>query len=287
MWLPNVGAPIRVQYLYAVFEAFHPDLPKENRIRSYVDFLHFFSSLLELIPSFPYIEDYVTHPDWGHTKYFFRNKFYRIFNGTDLSSTYDFLYSFETIHAAFDDSYRNLISRSALEELDFILTFQDYIINNLTQSTTLKIEISPGDLSVPSEEFWSKANLFLSQFRPAAFLAPNILARYSFDVRDLGKSKFPNIEKFRNQAFEGKNCQYFLIKSGDQYYPVLPRKFTSTLIDFWGDILKKNYSRIQAGLPEPHIKIAIQSENFYVGELERTGCFLPSAQWALMVRDTL
>lgn len=79
IWLPNIASPIKSQYLYVVLEEIFDKLPTESKIKSYKDFKIFSDQLLPLIPSFPMMEDYLPEGDWGEIKYFFRDKFFKIF----------------------------------------------------------------------------------------------------------------------------------------------------------------------------------------------------------------
>lgn len=245
LWLPNIAISIKIEYLYLVFEAIHKDLSKENKINTYQDFETFCKNLFKLLPSFSMMEDYIPESDWGEIKYYFDNKFYKIFYGSTLENTYDYYYAFEILHRGLEKEYIKVVQRSPLRELEFCLSIQDYIIINLNQSIQQKPEVKPGDFNIPSEEFWLKANIFLTQFVPEQMFNAEMLKKYSYGVSSNENKPWPTLEEFYNRAFEGKNCLYYFINARNKYYPVMPRKYFSVLYDAWGLILKQYYSENQ------------------------------------------
>ncbi len=272
LWLQNIASPIKIEYLYSVLEAIQRDLSKEGQIKSYKDFETFCKKLFELLPSFSMLEDYMPEADWGEIKYFFNNKFYKIFYGASLDNIYDYYYAFEIIHEGLEKEYAKIIKRSPLRELEFCLNIQDFIINNLDQSTQPKPEIKPGGFSVPSEEFWVKANSFLTEFAPEKVFNIDMLNRYSYDLAINENKSWPTLEEFSNRAMDGKNCFYFLIKDSEKYYPVMPRKFFAVLYDTWGSFLKQHYMEIQKERENPKTEIEIQLSKFILerGNKEET-----------------
>jgi hypothetical protein len=194
LWLPNIASPIKSQYLYILIEEIGSELPKEAKIRTYADFVEMCGQIVNFIPSFPMIEDYVPEADWGHIKYFFKKRFYQIFYGGDLSNAYDFYYSFEIIHKWFDEYYLKLIKRSALAEFKFALELQDHILKDLKQDFDADTTLSAGDFNTPSEVFWSDANSFIDNFRPEKVYSPELVSLYTYKCDSPGNIQ--SLDKF-------------------------------------------------------------------------------------------
>jgi len=245
MWLPNVGSPIRLEYLYSVLEHLSPKLPETNKIQSYDDFEDFCVALFEALPLFSMLEDYLPESDWGDIKYFLNNKFYKIFYGASLSNPVDFYSAFEVIHAGFDSDYMKLIGRSPLTELEFCLGIQDAIINGLDQAGAPRDKTEPGHLEIPPEWFWTSSSRFFDVFSLAQGFDTQLANQYSFVPEAVQPPELPDVMTFTERAMEGKNCLYFFIRYGDRYYPVMPRKHLSVLYDTWGDLLEKNIKIIE------------------------------------------
>lgn len=269
LWLQNIASPIKIEYLYSALEAIQRDLSKEGQIKSYKDFETFCKKLFELLPSFSMLEDYMPEADWGEIKYFFNNKFYKIFYGASLDNIYDYYYAFEIIHEGLEKEYAKIIKRSPLRELEFCLNIQDFIINNLDQSTQPKPEIKPGGFSVPSEEFWVKANSFLTEFAPEKVFNIDMLNRYSYDLAINENKSWPTLEEFSNRAMDGKNCFYFLIKDSEKYYPVMPRSsllfYTTHGVRFLSNIIWKFKKNVRI----PKQKLRFNFPNLYLREVTK------------------
>lgn len=274
LWLPNTASPIKIQYLYVTLESIQKDLPVEDRITSYVDFELFCKSLFAVLPSFMMLEDYVPEPDWGEIKYFLDKKFYKIFYGGDLSNPYDFYYSYEIIHRPFEQQYLDLIKRSPITELRFCLELQDHILKNLTQEKSDAVDnISPGDIEIPSENFWKNACDFIDQYKPEDDYVPDILSMYTRELTD--SATLPPMDSFVDNAYRGRNCRYFFIKKDNRYYPVMPRKWLTVLYDTWGIFLRDHYAEIVKKLDNknPSILIGIELGKFIQDRIDEDAIF--------------
>lgn len=274
LWLPNVGCPIRIQYLYALLESIHNNLSAEDKIKSFADFEFFCTSLFNLLPSFEMMEDYVPELDWGDVKYYFQGKSYKIFYGGDLSNPYDFYYSYEIIHSAFEKEYLDLIKRSPLVEMKFCLELQDDILTNLSQNIIKTIDnVGPGYIEIPEECFWKKSCEFIDCFRPEDFYSIDALKIYSKALIE----SIPDfsMKTFIDNASKGRNCRYFFIKKNKRYYPVLPRKWITVFYDNWGILLRDNYGKINEKLNETEINalIGIDLAKFIYDRLNRDNVF--------------
>src|ERR1044071_9717038 len=85
-WLPNIGSLVKLQFLYTTLESLRMmDFNEQSKIKEYDDFTDLCSQLMEGLPSFPSLEDYVPETDWGQIKYFYNNQFYRILYGSEFS----------------------------------------------------------------------------------------------------------------------------------------------------------------------------------------------------------
>jgi len=264
LWLPNVGSPIRLEYLYSVFEHLYPQLSKVDKIQAYADFESLCKALLDSLPTFSYLEDYLPESDWGDIKYYYGNRFYKIFYGASLLNPVDFYAAFEIIHAGFDAHYRKLIGRSPLTEFQFCLSIQDMIISRLAQAGAPRDKAEPGYLETPPEWFWTSCSRFLDEFsfRPGG--ATKLADQYSYIPEAVHPVGWPDLMGFSKRAVEGKNCYYFFIRCHGRYYPAMPRKYLSVLYDTWGDLLGKHIKDIEKA--NRHVNGMMDVELFkYIG----------------------
>ena len=244
LWLPNIASPIKLEFLYSCLESIAGRLQSVNRILTYKDFADFCMITLRLIPSFTMLEDYVPEADWGLIKYYLNSRFYKIFYGASLSNQYDWCSAFEVIHRGLEDEYKGLTGRSPTQELEFCLQLQDYIIDGLGQTGPAQVDIRPGHVEIPPEEFWTRSNQFMTAFIDRDHFDKKLLDSYSLTVRSNMDVSWPVTDLFAERVLQGQNCFYYFLKSRDSYYPVLPRRFFSILYDIWGRILRDYYSDI-------------------------------------------
>ncbi|MHA1587867.1 MAG: hypothetical protein ACTSV9_03710, partial [Candidatus Thorarchaeota archaeon] len=212
MWLPNVGSPIKIEYLYTALECCAGSLSNTNKIHSYDEFMQLGESLLKTMPSFTMLEDYAPEADWGEIRYFCDGKFYRIFYGASLSNPYDFYSAHEIIHCGFEQEYTKSIGRSPSSELRFCMGVQDLVISRVEQSTSPRPEVIPGHFEIPPEDFWERANHFLAGFAPCDLFDAVQVDLYSNEIALKPGAVWPSYDEFSTRAFEGKNCFYFFIK---------------------------------------------------------------------------
>jgi len=241
LWLPNIASPIRLQFLYCALEDVRAELPPENRIATYQDYVAFCKRVFKLTPSFPSIEDYVPEADWGEIKYFHDGRLYKIFYGADLSNTYDFYYSFELIYKPVEDNLTSLVGRSPFDDFRFALEMQDYILTNLPQVSEENKDVSAGDLSTPSESFWHDAVRFIDTFQPQGIYNQETVDLYTSG----GEPQTPlDLTTFADSVLTGKNCPYFFLKHGEKRYPVMPRRYFGLVFERWGAILKAEHTKL-------------------------------------------
>lgn len=276
LWLPNIASPIKFLFLYNLLESIEiATLPKKNQIKNYKDFVAFSEAVMNSLPTFPAIEDYVPEPDWGEIKYYLNGSFYRIFYGSELSNQYDFYSTFEIIHRPFEEYYLKLTGRSPIRELEACVKFQHNVIQNIKhQPNSDDLQISPGFLSVPSREFWMNVNSYLTRFSPVSFFDASLTAIYARDFTTTKPIQEVEETVFINKASEGRCCEYFFLKKEKKYYPVLIRRFFPILYDMWGQILSDNYQNIQEKDKHPELRIGMELHKYIGNRIDESQLFV-------------
>ena len=239
LWLPNIASPIKHSYLATVFASVNPKFfSKENQIKSYEDFKKFCETLYEAIPNFPIMEDYVPEIDWGDVKFHHRKKNYRIFYGGEVENIYDYLELFRVLYGEYDKECTDIIGRSPMDELEMCLMLQDYIITSIkTQPNPDSVDIAPGHIEVPSEEFWKETSKFYSDFKPAGCMK-KFADQMSADSGIMPEELLQK-EKFERAVFTEKLLPYMFLRAENRFYPILPRRFSYIFFNQWGSIISK------------------------------------------------
>lgn len=273
LWIPNIASPVKMQYLYVLLEIIQNDLPLKSKIISYREFECLCANIIKLLPTFSILEDYVPERDWGEIRYYYDKSLYKIFYGCDLSNSYDHYYSFEIIHKQFENAYLKMVNRSVKSEFRFCLSVQDHLLSNIKQIQQASINISPGNISVPSEVFWQEVKSYIDQFTPCNNFDKDIVALYSCDFDTKEAPKQPDLKKFEEFAFKGKNCTYYFVKKNEKYYPVMPRRYFSILYDTWGNILKQVYRQLIDDGKNPEISIGIEVFKFIQDRVKKSNLY--------------
>ncbi len=244
LWLPNIASPTKHTYLTAIFASADPKLfSRENRIKSYEDFRQLCENLYGAVPDFSGMEDFVPEIDWGDIKFHHRERNYRIFYGCEIENIYDFLELFVVLHSGHDKEYASIVGRSPMDELENCLRLQDHIITSLkTQPDPDSIDISPGHIEIPSEEFWEEASGFYSSFNPEGSLK-KFAEKMSVDWGDLPEELLRQ-GKFEQAAYTGDLLPCMFLHAGVRFYPILPRRFSHVLFNQWGSIIRKFYDSL-------------------------------------------
>ena len=147
-WLPNRSAYIRLLFALTCGLTQKRNDEGLKYIQTYKDFEKFCKGLFDIIEEFPTLEDYIPEDDWGEIKYHFNKLQYKIFYGTELSWTYDYLSSFEIIYKEYSKKIYNCLNRDPFNDFHISLRLQDKLIQNIKNKKETT-EINPGHLEKP------------------------------------------------------------------------------------------------------------------------------------------
>lgn len=245
LWLPNVSAVLKHPFLIGLFASLKPEeFQKENRIHTYDDFKHFIEQVYAALPSFQQFEDMIPEPDWGEVRYYLDGDTYRIFIGSEFSNVHDHLTQFELVHCLYDTEYRRDASRSPKEELKCCLKLQNHILSHVQPNfASDNLKIRPGHTEIPAESFWREAATFFETFDIQDFLSADQCKRYSMPLGSFDPSGLEPGALF--DAFhEGTLLPAYAIQEGEQYFPILPRRYSGVLIEQWKDVFIEHGDRL-------------------------------------------
>jgi hypothetical protein len=246
LWLPNIASYAKHTLFTMTLSSMKPEeFLKTSAMNDFSDFRQFWETLYQLSPNFMTLEDYVPKLDWGEIRFPFGTKKYRIFHGGDLEDAYDYLTLFEIIYRPVDGEMTELAGRSPLDELGRVLTLQDAIIRGISsQPTRNSLEISPGDLSIPTEVFWRDATRTYEMLDVNQIAGRSLLREFSIT---LGKLPLAMLSKDKVvEAVSGSQTfPSVFIEHEGRHFPILPRRMFGVLFDAWGGLLKRHQDALQ------------------------------------------
>lgn len=245
LWLKNISAQVKMQLAYFVFASFNEnEYCTDNKINCYKDFRNFSDELIKILPDFPMFEDYVPESDWGEIRYYHNKKLFKMFYGNNFDGIYEYLEAFQILHCTFDKTYSEITKRSPIEELEQVLTVQQSIIDSIKNNYAISepLDINPGHIEIPEELFWESCLSFYQHQKQQTIHAA---LQDNFKVR-IGEITHDKLElnTFLNDFHEEKNFRFMFIEYNGTFYPILPRRSLSLLVQAWGDIYQSNKSEI-------------------------------------------
>lgn len=245
LWLPNISSPVKHQLYYAILSMMEvDDFETNDKITNYQDFKKLLDQIYSLSPSFHYLEDYVPESDWGQIKYFFEKRFFQIFYGNELSNIFDHLMRYELMIIPFEDEIKSAVNKSPKSDLINCLTLQDQIITFYNNQFEGDIpQVNPGYIEIPSEAFWKNTINCFEHLNLDTAVESAFLENYSFQLGTVNYD-ISNIDSFTELVMNGEILPHFFLKQNDTYYPILPRRYSSILVDSWGKFFKNKRKKL-------------------------------------------
>lgn len=256
-WNSNRSSVVKLRLLYSIFLSSDQKAFRRNkRITSYSDVLELFLLISKHVPDFPQLEDFMPEGDWGEIKYYYEKVQYKILYGSDLSYSYDYIYSLELIMTSLRDQIKNNFRDDPVEQLKNVFIIQNDIIDSFSAAQVLKDDISPGHFEVCSEKFWSLAKETL----PTLFQFNSFSSE--FETRFITKVSRDN--KGPESFIRGKDffptVATLFVMVDHVIIPVPPRFMMPIYLESWEDTFTKNYALLKENIQRPPMSIRIGVE---------------------------
>jgi len=243
LWLPNISSAIKFELIYHIFSNTPPEwYLTQNQIRNYGDFTNFCNKLFAVLPSFPMMEDMFPETDWGEVKFYLDGKTYHVLYGGSIVHSYDYLSSSELVAEVIDKQMQSILNRSPLSEFKTLLSICNKIILEIkAQPARSSFQTEIGQILIPEELYWKEITSLVNTVN-SNLESPNDFDIYSLDIVKITGSEYQYIteENLLNGVDSGNNVQYWFIKKGEKYYPLIPRHFMTVMLESWHKALSEN-----------------------------------------------
>jgi len=252
LWIPNVSSPIKHQFLYGLLFSIDPDeLSGSDMIFKYPDLVKFLKTVYKDLIEFPSVEDYRPESDWGEIKYEIDGTILTIFYGNEFSNINEYISLFEMVFCTYDENLFDLTGRSPTNELKQCFKIQDLIIKSIdSQKRPDPYDVKIGNIEIPSKAFFHCCIDFLNNQKLEKVIDKEILKEFQLNDQGPFGTLFSSAE-FMNKVMQGKFIKSFWLNHDGTIYPILPRKYFSTLFDTWGDIFSTHKNAVLMET-EPH-----------------------------------
>jgi len=240
LWLPNISAIVKHYFWTSIFLSMKDsDFKETSESFDYQTLKELLQELYETAPTLPSIEDFVPELDWGEVKFCVDGSYFRILYGSELENAYDMLESFVALYGR-DDNLVKKLKRDPIEELTTCLQIQNAIVSSIKgQRDSENLDLSPGYVEIPSEEFWESCKSFVFNLNATTNLSASFIDEYStiMGVRDL---VFSSDSTFIAAFYEGNLVNSLFLKTNSLFVPLVPRSSIIRILTNWQKLTAKN-----------------------------------------------
>ncbi|MBU9683294.1 hypothetical protein KTF56_10390 [Burkholderia gladioli] len=232
LWQPNRASQVKHQLAFCLLVSLEADHFMRVRMTSYEDFSEFCKALMEALPAFPTLEDYVPEPDWGDVKVLLGGEPVAILHGGPVQRVADYIEAFRIDHGE---------GSQAVAELDSATRLQAELLRRIP-SNVGDYEPMPGHIEVPSRFFWEVAMPALQ----VPFGGFEIANRY---VADLGqRATWRGISAFGDAILSGTALPWATVRIDDVLYAMSLRNVATVVIEAWAQSPRDAPVRVAARL---------------------------------------
>lgn len=220
LWPANVSAQVKCQLAFAAYLSIAPDEFASAKLDSHDQFSQFCRSLMEVLPSFPVLEDYWPESDWGIVRWIDGINSRPTFYGGAVQRIPDFIHAFQILHGD---------SCEAMNDLRCARRMQSTVLEAVSAPDSLALDdVASGHIEVPPEWFWAAVqNVLLTQ--QALAVTADLLASPGVEP------KWKTASEFGDAVMSGEVVPWLGVNIGETFLPISLRNAPATVIDFWSD----------------------------------------------------
>lgn len=225
-WLPNNRASYFKLYILnnILIDMEEKEYDSKLEIDSYEKFIIFCRELIEVIPQFEFIEDYVFENELGEIKYFFEDKNYSVFGTEVYSNLYEYYSLFQILYSYLpkNENYKN--------DLKNILDYLDKVIKIISIGNSRK-EIGNGNFEIPSYEYWE--NIYKNFDKIQEYCSNQMSVIIDFETSKVSK-KIEEIES----SWEECIPLPLSLKYKEKNFPVFSRELIINLLFYYKEKIR-------------------------------------------------
>lgn len=247
LWLPNIGSQVKHQLAFSLLAS----IPIENftrvRMSTYEDFAEFCTSLIEIFPDFPSLEDYLPESDWGEIKFVLKDEPASILYGGPVQRITDYMEAFRIAHGP---------GSQAMLDLENAIALQHEFLKRVPSNGTDQIDKAhPGHIEVPPQSFWAIAMSALMRPLSDTKLQSNLITNLGQVVT------WKNWNEFGDAIMTGAVLPWLAISIDGQPWAMSLRNALSVVIDKW-----------TKSTPDSHINVAARLGKFLRNRIQSRSC---------------
>lgn len=219
LWQPNRASQVKHQLAFNLLVSTPTDSFASARMSTYEDFAGFCCALIEALPDFPMLEDYVPEADWGEVKVLLGQEQVAILHGGPVQRIVDHIEAFRICHAN---------GTQAVVDLERAIRLQGELLRQVPRNGGDQAdESTPGHIEVPSASFWEVIMPALTQLPSAEQLRVDYVA-------ELGQpASWKDASDFGDAVMTGAALPWLAVRINGSPRAMSLRNATTVVIDVW------------------------------------------------------
>lgn len=219
LWQPNRASQVKHQLAFSLLVSIPADSFRPVRMTTYEEFWEFCSALIEALPEFPMLEDYVPELDWGEVKVLLGREPIAILYGGPVQRIVDYIEAFRICHGD---------GTQAAADLECAIRLQGEFLRLVPKNGKDETdETTPGYVEVPPESFWEAVSLALKQFPESGKLRDHFVVELGY------AASWQDASSFSEAIMTGTALPWVATKIDGKLVAVSLRNAVTVAIDFW------------------------------------------------------
>lgn len=234
LWQPNRASQVKHQLAFGLLGSMPADSFTLTRIAAYEDFAAFCGALIEALPAFTMLEDYVPEADWGEVKVLLGEEPTAILHGGSVQRIVDYMEAFRICHGN---------GTQAVADLDSAIRLQSELLQRVPRNGVDQTnEMNAGHIEVPPAYFWEVVTQALMQSPAADQLRTNY-------VVELGQpASWKDASGFSDAVMSGAGLPWLAFRIDGALCAMSLRNAASVVIDAWAKFAQDAPVRVAARL---------------------------------------
>lgn len=252
LWQPNRASQVKHLLAFSLLVSIPGDGFSQARMTTYEDFAKFCSSLVESLPDFPMLEDYVPEVDWGEVKILIGLEPISILHGGPVQRIVDHMEAFRICHEN---------GSQALRDLEGAIQLQGEFLRQVPENRVDHSEdIRPGHIEVPPVSFWKVVMPSLTQLSAVGHLRSHYIV-------ELGQPMaWGSASDFGDAVMTGSVLPWLAVSIDGTPRVVSLRNAATVVIDTWAKAEQATPEQVAARLGA-YLAKRIESRSCLTGPL--------------------
>lgn len=219
LWQPNRASQVKHLLAFSMLVSTPADSFAPARMNTYEDFAGFCGALIEALPDFPTLEDYVPESDWGEVKVLLGHEPVAILHGGPVQRIVDFMEAFRIYHGN---------TSKAVADLECAIRLQAEFLRLMPQNgSDQEDEPNPGHVEVPPASFWENGAAALTQLSATDHLGADYIA-------ELGQpARWKDANGFGDAVMNGAALPWLAARIDGSLRAMSLRNAATVVIDAW------------------------------------------------------